>query len=234
MNIRRIIISTVTLLAFTSAHAQYQIECEDTCNHIHGLDMSHYQGNVFWEAVEEVANNKIHYVYLKATEGANNIDKRYLQNIEMAKKAGLKVGSYHFYRPRVPQDVQLKNFRAQCRPQDQDLIPMIDVEAAAGLSPRELCDSLHKFMVLVEKEYKQKPLLYSGQNFYNKYLAGEFNGYKLMIAKYSNPEPVLIDDRDIFAWQYTGKGRIKGVNGYVDKSRLLGRHTMREIRFIHR
>lgn len=234
MNIKKIIITIIAICSMTSAHAQYIIECEDTCNHIHGLDMSHYQGTVFWEAVGEVANNKMYYVYLKATEGASNIDKRYLQNIEMAKRAGLKVGSYHFYRPRVPQDVQLRNFRAQCRPQDQDIIPMIDVEASGGLSATALCDSLQKFLTLVEREYKQKPLLYSGQNFYNQYLAGKFPAYKLMIAKYSNPEPVLIDGRDIFAWQYTGKGHIRGVNGYVDKSRLLGRHTMREIRFVHR
>ena len=55
-----------------------------------------------------------------------------------------------------------------------------------------------------------------------------------MIAQYTQREPVLNDERDIFAWQYTGKGHINGVNGFVDKSRLLGRHTMREIRFIHK
>ena len=62
------------MLAMTSAKAQYYIQCEDTCNHIHGLDMSHYQGNVFWEAVGD--NGRMYYVYLKATEGGNNIDKR--------------------------------------------------------------------------------------------------------------------------------------------------------------
>lgn len=29
------------------------VECEDTCNHIHGIDISHYQGNVFWETIAE-------------------------------------------------------------------------------------------------------------------------------------------------------------------------------------
>ena len=28
-------------------------ECEDTCTHIHGIDISHYQGEVFWETVGE-------------------------------------------------------------------------------------------------------------------------------------------------------------------------------------
>lgn len=54
-----------------------------------------------------------------------------------------------------------------------------------------------------------------------------------MIAQYSYNEPVLADGRDIMMWQYTGKGRINGVNTYVDKSRFLGRHGMREIRFRH-
>ena len=25
------------------------LQCEDTCSHVHGIDLSHYQGNVFWE-----------------------------------------------------------------------------------------------------------------------------------------------------------------------------------------
>lgn len=232
MNFRRIFFTIIALIAFNGMlHAQYYIQCEDTCNHIHGLDMSHYQGDVWWETVG--ANSKMYYVYLKASEGGNNIDRRYLENIALARRYGLKVGSYHFYRPRRPQDEQLRNFRTQCRPQDQDLIPMIDIETTGGLGRAELCDSLHKFLRLVEREYRQKPLIYTYESFYNSYLSNELNGYKLFIAKYSSSRPVLRDGRDIFAWQYTSKGRINGVSGYVDKSRLMGRHSMREIRFRH-
>lgn len=232
MNFRRIFFTIIALIAFNGMlHAQYYIQCEDTCNHIHGLDMSHYQGDVWWETVG--ANSKMYYVYLKASEGGNNIDRRYLENIALARRYGLKVGSYHFYRPRRPQDEQLRNFRTQCRPQDQDLIPMIDIETTGGLGRAELCDSLHKFLRLVEREYRQKPIIYTYESFYNSYLTNELNGYKLFIAKYSSSRPVLRDGKDIFAWQYTSKGRINGVSGYVDKSRLMGRHSMREIRFRH-
>ena len=55
-----------------------------------------------------------------------------------------------------------------------------------------------------------------------------------MIAQYTKREPVLRDGRDIEMWQYTGKGRLNGVNGYVDKSRFMGKHKLREIRFRHR
>ena len=54
-----------------------------------------------------------------------------------------------------------------------------------------------------------------------------------MIAMYTDEEPVLADDRDITMWQYTGKGRLTGVKGYVDKSRFMGSHSLREIRYRH-
>lgn len=90
MNIRKIILAIWAFVLPAMMYGQYTIQCEDTCNHVHGLDMSHYQGEVFWEAIGN--NSKMAYVYLKATEGGANIDKRYAQNIALAKQYGLKVG----------------------------------------------------------------------------------------------------------------------------------------------
>lgn len=209
-----------------------QIECEDTCTHVHGIDISHYQGNVFWETVGE--NSRMAYVYIKATEGGDRIDEKYAENIILAHKYGLKVGSYHFYRPKTDQLVQADNFLAQCRPGDQDLIPMIDIETKSGLATEEFRDSLTKFLFIIENHIKQKPLIYTGANFYDHYLQGMLNDYKIMIAQYTEREPVLADERDITLWQYTGKGHINGINGYVDKSRFMGKHALRELRWRRR
>lgn len=224
------IISFCSISASAQSYESY-VQCEDTCRHIHGIDLSHYQGEVFWEAVGD--NSKMAYVYLKATEGGTRIDPTYKKNIELAHRYGLKVGSYHFFRPKVNLVQQMENFKSQCRPGDQDLLPMIDIETTSGLGTEEFCDSLMKFLTLVEKEYRQRPLLYTGTNFYNKHLKGKIDGYKLMIAQYSSREPQLADNRDFDMWQYTAKGRINGINTYVDKSRFMGRHSMREIRFRH-
>lgn len=206
-------------------------QCEDTCTHVHGIDLSHYQGEVFWDAIG--ANTKMTYVYLKATEGGDRIDDKYERNIELAHLHGLKVGSYHFYRAKTEQLRQLENFKTQCLPGQQDLIPMIDIESTGGLSTDEFCDSLFCFLQLVEEAYHQKPLLYTYTNFYNRHLCGKIDGYQLMIAQYTDREPVLADERDFSMWQYTSKGRIAGVSGYIDKSRFMGRHGLREIRYIH-
>ena len=100
--------------------------CEDTCSHVHGIDVSHYQNEVFWNAVGDDTN--MAYVYLKCTEGSDNQDPLYLRNIELAHSHDLKVGSYHFFRPKSNLSLQMHNFKAQCLPAEQDLIPMIDVE----------------------------------------------------------------------------------------------------------
>ncbi|MDD7258433.1 MAG: glycoside hydrolase family 25 protein [Prevotellaceae bacterium] len=232
MNKLRIII--VSILALITLHTPAQesyIQCEDTCKHMHGIDLSHYQGNVFWETVG--ANTRMQYVYLKATEGGTRIDEKYAQNIELAHRYGLKVGSYHFFRPKVDLQQQLSNFMMQCRPADQDLIPMIDVETTSNMPTQEFCDSLLKFLDMVTRAYRQRPLVYTYRNFYNKHLQHKLDDYQLMIAQYSEPEPVLADGRDYIIWQYTGKGRINGINTFVDKSRVMGRHSLREIRFKH-
>ena len=143
------------------------------------------------------------------------------------------MGAYHFFRPRTDLNKQLVNFMAQCRSKEQDLVPMIDIETKGGLSTEEFCDSLLKFIKLVETAYRQKPLLYTFTNFYNQNLIGKIDGYPLMVAQYTQREPVLADGRDFTMWQYTGKGRINGINGYVDKSRFMRNHGLREIKFRH-
>ena len=221
----------VVVPRFDNEDGNPYLQCEDTCEHVHGIDLSHYQGQVFWETVGE--NTKMEYVYLKASEGSDRIDSYFERNIDLAHRYGLKVGSYHFFRPKTNLELQLRNFMAQCLPGEQDLIPMVDVETTANLPTEEFCDSLMKFLRLMEVAYRQKPLVYTYRNFYNKHLVGKLDDYQLMIAMYTDEEPVLADGRDYEMWQYTAKGRIVGINGFVDKSRFMGGHSLREIRYRH-
>lgn len=208
----------------------YVEQCEDTCRHIHGIDISHYQGEVFWETIGQ--NHRTTYVYIKATEGGDRIDQRYADNIYYAHRQGFLVGSYHFFRPRTPLTTQLRNFTTQCQPQSQDLLPLIDVETLGKLSVDAFRDSLSQFLLMVEEYYGVKPLVYSGRNFYNKYLQQLLDDYPLMIAMYNSDEPPTLDDgHPVAAWQYTAQGSIGGINGFVDKSRLLDHHRLHEIRY---
>lgn len=197
-------------------------------NHIHGIDVSHYQGSIDWATVAR--QPEVGYVYLKASEGGNNQDNYYARNIREARRAGLKVGSYHFFRANVGAREQLQNFMAVVSVKQQDLIPIIDVETTNKVSSHHFHSRLKELLRLVTKEFGCKPIIYTGRNFYNKHFAHQgYDDYPFMIAQYSEPEPVLSDGRDYLIWQYSATGSVRGIRGNVDMSRFVGRHDMRDI-----
>ncbi len=185
-----------------------------------GIDVSKHQGKIDWQAVSEDGN--IQFVYIKATEGSTLSDKRYATNIREARKAGLKVGSYHFFTTRRSAKEQFSNFRRHVRKSEQDLIPMVDVEESGckRASKKQLQQSLQEFMDLVKSEYGYYPLLYSQYRFYNDRLAPEFNKYYIFIARYGNATPHLKGGGLYNIWQYTERGHISGIRGEVDLDRF--------------
>lgn len=194
-----------------------------------GIDVSHYQGIIDWREISK--NKNIGYVYIKSTEGESLVDDTYRYNIEGARKAGLKVGSYHYYRPNADMNLQFENLTSQVKAEEQDLAIIIDVETRGRKSHESFISDLKAFLKRVEQHYKSKPVVYTFQNFYNKYMSGEFKDYPLMIAKYHDEEPVLADGQSYNLWQYTSKGEIDGIEGYVDRSKVMPDFSISDISF---
>ena len=97
----------------------------------HGIDVSHYQGRINWDEVAR--DSKVTYVYLKATEGTGNVDDTYSYNFNECKRVGLKVGSYHFFRPQLSAKSQFDNFMSRVETRRQDLLPVVDIETTNGV-----------------------------------------------------------------------------------------------------
>lgn len=201
----------------------------DGGNHLHGIDVSHYQGRINWDQVAR--DNNAGYVYLKATEGVKTTDDTYSYNFAECKRVGLKVGSYLFFRPNLSAQTQFELFRSVVNTHQQDLLPLIDAEAIKGVSIGVFQQRLLELCDLLEKEYGVKPLIYTGRNFYNSNIHGNsrLREYKYFIAAYMDEQPVLNGDDDYVMWQYTASGRVNGVRGNVDMSRFVGRHTLNDI-----
>lgn len=189
-----------------------------------GIDVSHYQGTIDWDKV--VGATDISYAYLKATEGSSYVDDTYERNLREARRVGLSVGSYHFYRASVSPQEQFDNIVRNIKADDQDLVPIIDIEHRGNVSEEQFISDLQELLRLVEQHFGKKPLLYTYQNFYNRHFSGLFDGYHWMIAKYQSDAPVLSDGSDYIMWQYTSKGQIDGIRGHVDRSRLMGAYKL--------
>lgn len=196
---------------------------------LHGIDVSHYQGRINWDEVAKDPN--VSYVYLKATEGVNTSDDTYRYNFRECKRVGLKVGSYLFFRPRLSAKAQFQHFMSMVDTKSQDLLPVIDAEVIKGVSVRAFQTRLLELCQLFEKEYGKKPIIYTGRNFYNKYIHGNsrLQTYKYFIASYTFEEPQLNGGKEYVMWQYTATGSVKGIRGDVDQSKLMGHHTLADI-----
>lgn len=184
-----------------------------------GIDVSSYQKDIDWSATAKDKNIK--FVYVKATEGATYRSRHYQYNIENARQYGIHVGAYHFFRPNVPVEKQFLNFTTVVKKEDQDLIPLIDVEVRGNnLTVKALVDSVLAFADKLEDYYGCKPMIYTGHAFYNSYLSGKIPGYPLFIARYSKVEPRLTGGANWVLWQFSEKGVIAGIDHAVDLCRF--------------
>ena len=72
---------------------------------VHGIDVSHYQGNIDWKMLTQTRQGKfpIHFVFMKASEGGDYGDKAFITNFDSAKTHGLSVGLIIFtIRKQIP------------------------------------------------------------------------------------------------------------------------------------
>lgn len=198
-------------------------------NYAEGIDVSHYQGNIDWKQVSRERN--VQYVFIKASEGGNIVDEYYERNVREARRHGLKVGSYHFFRANVSAQTQWNNFSSVMEKRHQDLLPIIDVEKTNGVGDATFHARLQELLRLVEEAFGRPPIIYTGRNFYDRHFYGrDYRRYPFMIACYTPlNEPTLAGDDDFIMWQYSASERVSGIRGNVDASRFVRHHSLSEI-----
>src|SRR5947209_6787629 len=59
-----------------------------------GIDVSHHQGHIAWA---KLPRQGVDFAYIKATEGADHVDRRFSINWRAADAAGMRRGAYHFF-----------------------------------------------------------------------------------------------------------------------------------------
>lgn len=194
---------------------------------IYGIDVSHHQGNIEWNKVDNWNNKKIDFVYVKATEGSSYIDPKYHLNIKGAKEKGILVGSYHYFRTTSSPEQQFLHFKNIVDKDLQDLIPMIDLEENKTLNSEEYNERVEKFLDLVKKYIGKKPILYSTQRFYNTHFKNRYISYYWNVARYNTKkQPNLLDNNKITVWQFSDKSQVYGIPKPVDLNIIYKDHNL--------
>ena len=186
---------------------------------IHGIDISHYQGDIDWEQLRNqgmIDRCPVRFVMIKATEGANRTDPMFLDNFYNAREYGFTRGVYHFYSVHSSAREQARFFLREVQLENGDLPPVLDVEhKPKGQSDEEFKQSVREWLQIVEDHYKVEPIIYTYYKFKLRYLSDEvFDQYPYWIAHYYVDS---VEYRGAWKfWQYTDVGRLPGIKGYVD------------------
>ena len=184
---------------------------------IHGIDVSKYQDDIDWGDVKRmhIKNINIGFGFIKATEGSDDVDRRFKQNWRAAKEAGIPRGAYHFFNPYKDGKTQAQNFINKVSLQKGDMPPVLDIEQSGELNKNDLQQKISDWLNLVEQHYKVKPIIYTSADFYEKYLAGKFDEYPLWVAHYLVKDKPRVK-RNWSFWQHNEAGLVNGIDAYVD------------------
>ncbi len=190
---------------------------------IHGIDVSKYQGEIDWQAVQ---SSGIKFAWIKATEGGDHLDEKFALNWARAQQAGVPRGAYHFaYWCRPPHE-QI-NFFKKVVPRDPDALPpVLDVELTPTsktckriLDRQEVLAEMREMLVDLERHYGKRPVIYTTVDFYEGILhPSEFSDYPVWVRSTKYAPQVKYPGRKWAFWQYQSDAIVPGIGGKTDRN----------------
>ena len=193
----------------------------DEKNSTVGVDVSAYQADIDMNVLKE---QNVSFIYIKATGGSTGRDGRFAANWENAKNAEFLSGAYHFFSYDSSEKTQAENFINTVGTDLKGrLLPTVDVEYYGDKEQNppqkeDVVRELKLYPETLEEAYGVKPLIYTRADIYEKYLKGEFDGYKKWISSLYTPLSWNYND-DWYIWQYLNRGELEGYSGgekYID------------------
>ncbi len=189
---------------------------------IHGIDVSHHQQKIEWNKLDKKI---VQFALIKATEGGDFKDTQFQENWIQAKQQNIPRGAYHFFTFCRDGKEQAFNFIESVSKDSTNLPPIIDLEFAGNCSPQNyrenIIDEIALYIQTIENYYEKKVLIYTTEEFYQKYLIKHFEDNPIWIRDIQTT-PKLADNRQWLFWQYADKGRIDGIETLVDLNVFYG------------
>ncbi|PLB86956.1 hypothetical protein C0T31_02565 [Dysgonamonadaceae bacterium] len=185
---------------------------------VRGVDVSHHNSFINWE---QLRDENVTFVYLKSTEGMSHKDRNYKSNYRAAKRAGLKVGTYHFYIFGLDGRRQAEHFISTSSVHSGDLIPSIDVEhspinvdSRSKSSRAKMLTELKNMEQALFEHYGKHPIIYTNKDCYIAYIESEFPNNPIWICDLHH-EPTIAEDKWVI-WQFSHTGKLAAATDDID------------------
>jgi lysozyme len=193
---------------------------------IHGIDVSKWQGKIDWASVSAAGTQ---FAFIKATEGGDHVDERFLENWQGTKAAGIPRAAYHLMFWCRPAHEQAAWFK-QVVPADPGAMPpVLDLEwnnqsrtCPQKVSRPQALAMIKIMLCEMEAHTGKRPIIYTDINFHKDVLEGELSHYPHWVRSTAAEPHVRYNDRRWTLWQYTTTGRVPGIRGDVDRNAFYG------------
>jgi lysozyme len=193
---------------------------------IHGIDVSRYQGKIDWASVRDGGTN---FAFIKATEGGDYVDPRFIENWHGAARAGLPRGAYHFmYWCRSARE-QADWFKRNVPSDPEALPPVLDLEwntvsktCPFKASREAALEAITLMLHEMEAHTGKRPIIYTDIPFHREVLEGELRDYPHWVRSTAAEPHERYANRPWMMWQYTTTGRVPGIAGDVDRNAFYG------------
>ena len=184
-----------------------------------GIDVSHWQGDIDFEALKEAG---VEFIIIRVgtadgIDGDYVLDRKFIQNIEGANKVGIPVGIYFYsYADTKERAIADANWiLEQIEGYDVDLPIAFDWENWSfyndfNLSFFGLTDMANSFLDVFE-DAGYEGMLYSSKNYLERIWLD--TNYPIWLAHYTSQTNY---EGDFDFWQLCNNGRVDGIDGDVD------------------
>ena len=187
---------------------------------IHGIDVSRWQGDIDWQRARR---SGVSFAYIKATEGGDLLDPKFRDHWQAARRAGVKRGAYHYFYFCRPAAEQARWFIRHV-PRDRAALPhVLDMEwtphsrtCTKRPSGAKVRAEAKRFLDLLEAHYGRRPVLYTTVDFYRDTGIGRLPGTEFWLRSVADHPHITYPGALWRFWQYTGTGRVPGIEGNVD------------------
>jgi GH25 family lysozyme M1 (1,4-beta-N-acetylmuramidase) len=202
-------------------------EPQPTSKLITGLDVSHHNGDIDYQAARQAGHR---FVFIKATQDNDFTDPMFPTNMARARAAGLAAGAYHFFDYTLDGREQADHFIDRVEAADginDALPPVVDVECWAPIGSSIHAVSTARLRDFVERVYERTgrmPLLYTSTFMWREVVgnAEDFSDLPMWAACWGCEQPISVAPGwDDWAFWQEGLVRVPG-SGRLDGNYFAG------------
>lgn len=190
-----------------------------------GVDVSKYQKEIDWNRVKAAG---IDYAIIRAgyrgsSTGVLVKDPYFDRNFALAREAGIKIGLYFFTQAITVEEAaeEAMAVASLASPEELSLPVYLDVESSGSVSGRadglgvDERTQIIKAFCRTLNSLGFKAGVYANKNWLTKKIdTSKLSDYDIWLAQYRVESPDYSGRYSI--WQYTSKGRVDGIEGFVD------------------